>query len=217
MQVSASIGMTFYPQDNVDADQVMRQADQAMYLAKQAGKNRYQIFDIALDAAIRSRREDLQHIADALDQSEFVLHYQPNVNMKTGQVTGAEALIRWRHPQRGLLAPGAFLPQVQNHPLCIDIGEWVIKTALAQMSAWQAQGLVIHVSVNIDARHLQHDGFAQQLAVLFSFQSDVLPQNLRLEVLESSIMEDIGKVSSAMQSCLALGVDFSLDDFGTGS
>jgi EAL domain-containing protein (putative c-di-GMP-specific phosphodiesterase class I) len=96
------------------------------------------------------------------------------------------------------------------------MGEWVIKTALAQISDWKAQGLGLHVSVNIDAQHLQHDGFALQLARLLSAQSDVLPQNLRLEVLESSALGDIDRVSAAMQSCLALGLDFSLDDFGTG-
>jgi predicted signal transduction protein with EAL and GGDEF domain len=95
----------------------MRHADQAMYLAKQRGKNRYQLFDVANDAAIHSHHDDLKHFRHALDNNELVLHYQPKVNMRTGQVTGAEALIRWQHPKRGLLPPGVFLPIVENHPL----------------------------------------------------------------------------------------------------
>jgi diguanylate cyclase (GGDEF)-like protein/PAS domain S-box-containing protein len=216
LQVSASIGVTFYPQDCVDADQLLRHADQAMYQAKQAGKNRYHLFDIAQDAAIQTRHESLERIRDAMDNKEFVLYYQPKVNMTSGQVTGAEALIRWLHPQHGLLAPSAFLPIIENHSISVELGEWVIATALAQMTEWRAAGLNIPVSVNISAHQLQSSHFATRLHALLLAHPDVPPGCLELEVLETSALEDISQVCEVMRACQALGVRFALDDFGTG-
>jgi diguanylate cyclase (GGDEF)-like protein/PAS domain S-box-containing protein len=136
LQVTASLGITFYPQtDEVDADQLLRQADQAMYQAKLAGKNRYQVFDTEQDRSIRGHHESLEHIRRALGANQFVLYYQPKVNMRTGAVIGAEALIRWQHPDKGLLPPAVFLPVIEEHPLAIDIGEWVIDTALSQIGS----------------------------------------------------------------------------------
>jgi len=216
LQVSASIGVTLYPQDNADADLLMRHADQAMYVAKQSGKNRYRLFDVAHDAAIKVQIESLARIRSALDQQEFVLLYQPKANLLTGKVTGAEALIRWQHPERGLLSPANFLPVFEDHPLSVDLGEWVIATALAQMQTWQAQGLYLPVSVNIGARQLQQDGFAERLALLLAAQPEVAPGQLQLEVLETSSLEDLAQAGVAMAACQKLGVSFALDDFGTG-
>ncbi len=216
LQVSASIGVTFYPQDGSDADLLIRHADQAMYAAKLAGKNRYHIFDVDQDVAIKTQRESLDHIRTALEQREFVLYYQPKVNMKTGALIGAEALIRWQHPERGLLPPVIFLPVIENHQLSIEIGDWVINTALAQISQWQALGLNIPVSVNIGALQLQQDNFVTRLAEHLAAHQDVDPGNLELEILETSALEDITKVSELMHACRALGVRFALDDFGTG-
>ncbi|WP_210545339.1 bifunctional diguanylate cyclase/phosphodiesterase [Rhodoferax sp. PAMC 29310] len=216
VRVSASMGVTFYPQDPADADQLMRHADQAMYAAKQAGKNRYQLFDIAQDVAIQSRREGLQNIRTALDRREFVLHYQPKVNMQSGVVTSVEALIRWQHPEKGLLPPAAFLPLMAGHPISMEVGEWVIETALSQASAWLAQGLDVKVSVNLDAAQLQQSGFAERLSDILTKHPDVPQQRLGLEVLESSALEDYDRVCDAMHACHALGVSFALDDFGTG-
>ena len=216
LQVSASIGVTFYPQDGVDADLLMRHADQAMYIAKQAGKNRYHVFDVAHDAAAKTRREDLAHIRVALNRQEFVLYYQPKVNMKTGEVIGAEALIRWQHPERGLLPPGLFLPTIEDDPISVEVGEWVIATALAQMATWQAQGLHLPVSVNIGARQLQQSNFTSRLGELLALQPGIAPGNLELEILETSALEDIALVQEVMAACQALGVRFALDDFGTG-
>ena len=216
LQLSTSIGLTFYPQDNVDADLLIRHADQAMYAAKQAGKNRYHLFDIAQDAAIQTRHESVEQIRHALDHNEFVLYYQPKVNMTSGQVTGAEALIRWQHPTQGLLPPAAFLPVIENHLVSVKLGEWVIDTALTQMSAWQRAGLIIRVSVNIGARQLQEGNFVTRLASILLAHTDVAPGNLELEVLETSAMEDIARVSEIMAACQTLGVRFSIDDFGTG-
>ncbi|MBP6851740.1 MAG: diguanylate cyclase, partial [Rhodoferax sp.] len=124
LRVSASIGVTIYPQDGVDADLLMRHADQAMYLAKQAGRNRWHLFDLAHDSAAKSHRESLEQIRDAFDLQQFVLYYQPKVNMRTGALIGAEALIRWQHPQRGVLPPAAFLQTMENHPISLEVGDW---------------------------------------------------------------------------------------------
>jgi diguanylate cyclase (GGDEF)-like protein/PAS domain S-box-containing protein len=218
INVSASIGITLYPEDNVDADQLMRHADQAMYVAKQSGKNRYHIFDTAQDDAVKLQREHLAAIRDALDKQEFVLHFQPNVNMRTGNVVGMEALIRWQHPERGLLNPIDFLPAVENNPMCIEIGEWVIDAALTQISHWQKLGLNLSVStsVNISAVQLQQADFVDRLAAILAAHPDVAPRYLELEVLETSALHDVDHVSEIMASCIALGVNFALDDFGTG-
>lgn len=216
LEVSASIGVTFYPQDGVDAEQLLRHADQAMYLAKQAGKNCYHLFDIAQDVAVKHKRENLEHIRTALRNEEFVLFYQPKVNMRTGAVIGAEALIRWQHPERGLLSPASFLPVIENHLLSVELGEWVIATALSQMADWQAQGLDIPISVNVGALQLQQSNFANRLEELLFLEPDANPKNLELEILETSALEDINQVSAAILACQALGVSFALDDFGTG-
>jgi diguanylate cyclase (GGDEF)-like protein/PAS domain S-box-containing protein len=216
LQVSASIGVTLYPQDEADADLLLRHADQAMYLAKQAGKNRYHLFDVDEDAAMRSRGETLEHIRQALVRHEFVLYYQPKVNMKTGAVVGAEALIRWQHPERGLLLPAAFLAFIEDHPISVELGQWVLNTALSQMSAWHQEGLDIPVSVNISARQLQQTDFALRMADLLAAHPDVKPDCLELEILETSALEDMAQTSEVMHACRALGVHFALDDFGTG-
>lgn len=217
LQVSASLGVTFYPQnDDVDADQLLRQADQAMYQAKLAGKNRYHLFDPALDNSVRYYHESVDRIRQALANDEFVLYYQPKVNMRTGEIVGVEALIRWQHPEKNLMLPNAFLPVIEEHPLAVEIGEWVLDTALRQISDWQAVGLTIPVSVNISARHLQEERFVERLRELLAAHPAVNPGNLELELLESSAFENIRQVSDIMEACRDIGVLFTLDDFGTG-
>ncbi|WP_366520726.1 EAL domain-containing protein [Zoogloea sp.] len=217
LTVSASLGVTFYPQDgNVDADQLIRQADQAMYQAKLAGKNRYHAFDMGQDVSIRRHHEGLERLRLALDRDEFVLHFQPKVNMCSGAVIGAEALIRWHHPEKGMLAPAAFLPLLEGHALAVELGEWVIDTALSELETWQGQGLEIGVSVNVGASQLQQADFVERLQHLLSRHPGVKPGSLSLEVLETSALGEIGLVSSTMRACRSLGVGFELDDFGTG-
>lgn len=218
IKVSASIGATVYPHDNVDADQLMRHADQAMYVAKGLGKNRYHLFDTAQDEAVRIHRESLEAIRSALDNDQFVLYYQPKVNMKIGSVIGLEALIRWQHPTRGLLNPIDFLPIIENNPISIEIGEWVIDTVLNQISLWQKNefNIPLTTSVNIAAVQLQQTDFSDKLAKMLAAHPDVAPHLLELEVLETSALENIKHVSKTMNACSKLGVKFSLDDFGTG-
>lgn len=216
LQVSASIGVTIYPEDASDAEQLLRHADQAMYQAKQAGRNRYHVFDVHHDVEQQNRHENIARIQRALVQHEFVLHYQPKINMRTGDVIGLEALIRWQHPERGLLLPAEFLPITENHPLSVEIGEWVLETALAQMSAWHASGQDMAVSVNIAAHQLQQANSVSRLAAMLAAHPELEHRLLELEVLETSALQNMAQVSDIMQACHALGVSFALDDFGTG-
>lgn len=216
MQVSASIGVTLYPQDGVEADQLMRHADQAMYLAKQAGKNRYHLFDTEHNNAIKIQRAELDDIRSALEQSEFLLHYQPKVNMNTSEVIGVEALIRWQHPDRGLIPPLDFLTVIEGHAVSLEVGEWVIRNALKQISQWRRMGVSLVISINISAFQLQQDNFTSRLAILLAAYPDVSPNYLELEILETSELSDITQVFDTMNTCHELGVRFALDDFGTG-
>ncbi len=217
LQVSASLGVTFYPQaEEVDADLLLRQADQAMYQAKLAGKNRYHVFDAEQDRSLRGHYESLTRIRRALSEREFVLYYQPKVNMRTGRVIGAEALIRWQHPERGLLPPALFLPVIEDHPLAIQVGEWVIDAALSQMASWRGVGVDLPVSVNVSAHQLQQADFVERLREILAAHPELRPGDLELEVLETSALEDLSRVSTVIEECRAIGVSFALDDFGTG-
>ncbi len=217
LQVSASVGITFFPQADVaEPDQLLRQADQAMYQAKQSGKNRYHLFDAVQDRHLRGHHDSVNRIGLALAQHELVLHYQPKVNMRSGLVFGAEALIRWQHPQRGLLAPAEFLPVIEEHPLAIEIGEWVLNTALTQMAQWQAAGLTLQVSVNVGALQLQQPDFVARLRAILASHPQVSPSHLQIEVLETSALKDMCYVAQVIEDCHQLGVAFALDDFGTG-
>lgn len=215
--VSASLGVTFFPQsEEVDADQLLRQADQAMYQAKLSGKNRYHFFDAELDRNLRGQHQSVEHIRQALNEDQLELYYQPKVNMRLGEVVGMEALIRWQHPEQGLLAPGAFLPLIEDHPLIVEIGEWTLRQAMIQMQQWQQDGLDLSVSVNMSARHLQQNNFVDNLKSLLSAYPQVTAEKLQLEVLETSALDDKNLVSQLIEECQQLGVSFALDDFGTG-
>lgn len=217
LEVSASLGVTFYPQGlDVDADLLLRQADQAMYQAKLAGKNRYALFDAAHDRDLRGNFETREAVRLALQLGQFVLYYQPKVNLRSGEVIGCEALIRWQHPERGLLPPSAFLPVVEGSDLAVEIDEWVIDTALAQLAAWSADGLELGVSVNVGARQLLQPGFEQRLAVRLRAHPGVRPEQLEVEVLESSALADLARAGQVIKVCRELGVGFAIDDFGTG-
>lgn len=217
VQVSASVGVTYYPQaEEVDGDLLMRQADMAMYQAKVAGRNCYRIFDIEHDRSLRGHHEDMKNIEQALVRDEFQLYYQPKVNMRSGELIGVEALIRWQHPERGLLSPAMFLSVTENNALSVTLGEWVINAALAQMKTWQSAGLHIPVSVNVSGYHLLQDNFVSRLTQLLSECPEVSPDMLELEVLESNALGDLSKVAHVINDCKKAGVTFALDDFGTG-
>jgi EAL domain-containing protein (putative c-di-GMP-specific phosphodiesterase class I) len=194
----------------------MRHADQAMYVAKQAGKNRYHFFDTAQDNAIKTQGQSIDDISSALHKREFVLHYQPKVNMRTGEVIGVEALIRWQHPVRGLIPPLEFLLAIEGHAVSLELGEWVIDEALRQINQWRNIGVDLPISVNISAYQLQQEHFTTRLAGLLAAHPELPPHCLELEILETSALHDISQVSATMNACQELGVRFALDDFGTG-
>jgi len=216
VRLSASIGVSLYPSDDEDPDTLLRHADQAMYAAKQDGRNRFHFYDLEGDRRARGRRESQERIRQGLEGGEFELHYQPRVNMRTGAVVGAEALVRWRHPERGLLLPLDFLPEIENTELDPLLGQWVLEQAIGQLAAWRQGGLQLVVSVNISAHHIQQGDFLDRLAALLARHPDALAKALELEILETAALEDLGRVSEVIRTCKRLGSDFALDDFGTG-
>lgn len=220
LAVSASLGIAFYPQmdeeQDVDAGQLLRQADQAMYQVKSKGKNGYLIFDTEQDRSLRGRHEEVSRLRQALEAREFVLHYQPKVNLRTGAVVGAEALIRWQHPDHGLRPPFEFLPLIEDHPLAVELGEWVIEAALRDQAAWRDAGLGIQVSVNVGALQLQRPDFVSRLGSILAHHPLLRPGALELEVLETSALGELAQVCQVIDDCRAIGVSMALDDFGTG-
>ena len=216
VQVTASMGATVYPIDHSDADTLVRHADHAMYGAKQAGRNGYLFFDAEHRRRAEERVMAIGRVQEALDMQEFVLHYQPKVDMRTGRVHGLEALLRWEHPQQGLVAPMQFLPLIENTGLSSRVGDWVLSRALEHLSLWRRDGLDISVSVNISARHLQEPDFALRLSELLARHPEPIAAHLELEMLETAAHADIDATSVLIGRCQALGVRFALDDFGTG-
>ncbi|MDO9268899.1 MAG: EAL domain-containing protein [Methylobacter sp.] len=216
VSVSASIGISIFPEDNTDPDTLLRHADQAMYQAKQEGKNCFHIYNLELDRQLHSHREALNRIEQALENEEFELFFQPKVDMQQGIVFGAEALIRWRHPERGMVMPGDFLPLLENHDIITKLDAWVIDKALQHMEDWQRLGLQLHISVNITARSLQTDDFILQLYYAFERHPTIKPAHFELEILETQALLDLSLTSQVIKDCQTLGVRFALDDFGTG-
>jgi len=214
--VSGSIGITLYPADDADAETLLRHADQAMYLAKEAGKNGVHRFDLARDRGVQSVKRQRQRLQQALQGGELVLHYQPKVDLGTGRVTGAEALIRWQHPEQGLLLPAAFLGVIQNTELEVVVGEWVVDRVLTQIETWRRMGLDMGASANIGPFHLLRPDFAPRLAALLKLHPCVDASLLEIEILESAALSDAVQAAGTLAQCTALGVKVALDDFGTG-
>jgi diguanylate cyclase (GGDEF)-like protein/PAS domain S-box-containing protein len=214
--VTASIGVSIYPLDDEVSDTLLRHADQAMYIAKQSGKNRFYIYDVDLDKRARGQNDFLKSIRIALEQNQFELYYQPKVNLRSKELVGAEALIRWRHPIRGLLSPDQFLCYVENTDLDIAISEWVTDTALAQIQIWRNSGLDIEVSINISGYHLESKDFVNKLKLQLKKYPDLPFGKLQIEVLETVALNDVTVVQEIIEACREIGVGFALDDFGTG-
>ncbi len=214
--LSASIGVTLFPHDNADGDTLLRHADQAMYRAKENGRNRFHLFDPEFDRQAREQRDFLQRVSHGIRHDEFLLYFQPKVNLITGQVIGVEALIPWRHPDEGLLTPAAFLPFLAGTELDGQLGEWVIDAVLEQMEAWKRLGLELAVSANVSAEHLLSPDFIHRLELAPQRHPAIGPRRLELEILETVAISDLEKASAALQAGLDLGVGFALDDFGTG-
>lgn len=216
IHTTASIGVALYAFDDEDADTLLRHADQAMYQAKQSGRNHFHLFNVTQDKKTKATHETVARVRQALQEGELCLYYQPKVNLCSGAVLGFEALLRWQHPQLGLVPPLTFLPQIEQTELIVEIGEWAIDQALTQIHQWKMLGHAWAVSVNIATRHVQKADFVQRLQTLLARHPQVAPQLLDLEILETVAIENIHWVSQCIEACQALGVTFSLDDFGTG-
>jgi EAL domain-containing protein (putative c-di-GMP-specific phosphodiesterase class I) len=214
--ITASIGATVFPLDSADAETLLRHADHAMYGAKQAGRNGSLFFDTELNRRTEERFEALSRVQTALDAQEFCLYYQPKVDLRNGTVMGVEALLRWKHPQHGVIAPAHFLPLIEHTGLSASVGDWVLQQGIEQLAQWQRQGLDLTLSINVSARHLQEPLFAQRLAGLLSRYNSPVAQRLVIEVLETAALADVDYTVQLMQECRKLGVRFALDDFGTG-
>ena len=217
ISVDFTAGVVIFPHDGAgDADTVLRQADHTLFRAKQEQKGDWLFLDANEQRLSAERQQLLADIRAGLVDNQFRLEYQPKVSMRSGDLVGVEALIRWDHPTRGLLSPIHFLPMLEHHPLIIDIGEWVIEQAFRQMAAWDIEGLTLDVGVNLAALHLQQPGFTENLAGILARYPHVAPQRLDLEILETAALGELDKASRIIRDCGSLGVTFSLDDFGTG-
>ncbi len=216
VKMSASVGIAVYTGNDVSADYLLRHADQALYQAKITGRNRYHFFDADLDEQVRTHHNRRTEVRAALRAGELRLYYQPKLDMRSGRIVGMEALLRWQHPQRGIVPPLEFLPIVEHSDVIVDIGEWVIREALLQLQSWRCKHPDWIISINIAARHFQRPDFVERLTAILSEFPQVPPQMLELEILESSALSDIEHVREIMQACQALGISFALDDFGTG-
>jgi diguanylate cyclase (GGDEF)-like protein/PAS domain S-box-containing protein len=216
VKVTASIGIALFHQDDIDPDTLLRHADQAMYQAKNGGKNRYCMFDPSMTKEMDERSKICNSFAEAVDAGQVLLHYQPKVNMMDGTLNGVEALMRWNHPEKGLLAPGAFLASIENSPVEIRIGFWVIDEAMRQIAEWRKRGRSIQISVNIPGRLLLHENFAQRVRALLAKHPGADGKMLQMEILESVALENIEAASEVIRECKVLGITFALDDFGTG-
>ncbi len=216
ISLTASVGISIFPLDNANPDTLMRHADQAMYQAKQTGRSRLHQFDAQNDLNIQTQHSQITRIACALQSGEMRLFYQPKVNMRSGHILGYEALMRWAHPERGIVSPGDFLPLIEHTDVIIEAGHWALHKAMAQLDEWVQQGHGWMVSVNIAARHFHHPDFVECIRQLLLQYPRVPSHLLELEILESAALQDVAHMREVMQACQALGVQFALDDFGTG-
>ncbi len=213
---SPSIGIAMYPADGASVEEVMKHADVAMYHAKSRGRNNYQFFEPAMNKASMERLALENDMRIALDREEFVLHYQPKINIASGRVSGVEALVRWQHPKKGLVPPGMFIPIAEETGLMLPLGEWVIRTACRQLRLWQRQGMTdIQMSINLSPRQFRQKDLAQIVSAIVVIEN-VAPEMLEFEVTESMAMDNPQETIETMRMLCSLGVKLAIDDFGTG-
>jgi diguanylate cyclase (GGDEF)-like protein len=214
--VTLSIGISIFPADGSDSRALLKAADVAMYRAKDNGRNNYQYYLPSMNVHTLERLELESDLGNALDRGEFLLHYQPKVDMATGLITGVEALLRWQHPRRGLIPPLEFIPLAEETGLIVAIGEWVLATACARNRAWRMQGMTdLSVAVNLSARQLADPMFLPRLTQIIH-SSGLDPSGLELEITESVVMAHGGNAVAVLEKLKSIGVQIAIDDFGTG-
>jgi diguanylate cyclase (GGDEF)-like protein len=216
IRVTASAGVTTYPHDEVPVLELIHHADQAVYRAKSQGGNRWVYYDHDDDERRRAAQRLRGELERALKQKEFVLYWQPIINLHTGQCVAAEALIRWQHPERGLLLPASFMDIAENSPAMQRIGAWVTQEACQQGNQWAEQGFLLDIQINLSARQIENHRLCEELRSNLNTCPALLPERVCLELVERIALRDIGKTSRLIHDCQSLGVRFALDDFGTG-
>jgi EAL domain-containing protein (putative c-di-GMP-specific phosphodiesterase class I) len=216
VDVSASIGIAIYPTDSEDADTLMKYADIAMYHAKDMGRNNFQFYTDSMNTAAVERFNMENQIRKALNNNEFLLYYQPQVNVQKGVIIGVEALIRWKHPERGIIYPVSFLPLAEETTLILPIGEWVLHAACSQMCRWVERGFPFeHISINISNIQFRQNNFLELISQVLD-KTGLDPHHLELELTESCLMEQVEQNISVLKELRAMGVYITIDDFGTG-
>jgi diguanylate cyclase (GGDEF)-like protein len=214
--VSASIGISVYPDDGLDAETLIKTADTAMYQAKEHGRNNYKFFEQEMNIRAVERQSIEESLRGALERQEFMLHYQPKINLETGAITGAEALLRWLHPERGLIPSLRFVPVAEDSGLILPIGRWVLREACQQARAWQDAGLPpLPVAVNISAVEFRDQNFLESVRSILK-ETCLEPRCLELELTESVLMQHAEATASVLQALKFMGVQLAVDDFGTG-
>ncbi|MFP4119993.1 MAG: EAL domain-containing protein [Coleofasciculus sp.] len=214
--VTASIGMALYPRDGRDIEQLLNQANKAMFQAKQQGGNCHQFYSIALSKGTSDRVALKTSLRYALERDELQVYYQPQLDLETGKIIGAEALLRWEHPERGLVSPIKFIPLAEETGLILPIGEWVLKTACQQTRHWQKVGYPnLRIAVNLSGRQFQQLDLRHRLVKIFT-ETGLRPEYLELELTESMLVENTDVAIRRLQALKALGVEIAIDDFGTG-
>ena len=215
LHVTTSIGISIYPDDGQDAETLMKSADTAMYCAKDAGRNNYQFFTPEMNARAVERQWIEAGLRRALDRQQFELHYQPKMNLETGAMSGAEALIRWRHPERGLIFPTQFVPIAEDSGIIVPIGRWVMREACREARSWIDAGRPMAVAVNVSAIELRDPDFLDHVCSALQ-ESRLEPRYLELELTESVLMQHTESTASVLQALRNMGVQIAIDDFGTG-
>ena len=216
LHVTTSIGISVFPDDAASVDELTRNADLAMYQAKEEGRGRYSYFTEALNARVRQQREIERQMRLAVEREEFILHYQPKVDGASGRIVGAEALIRWRNPELGMVSPADFIPLAEEIGMIVAIGGWVLREVVRQILDWRSQGLaIVPVAVNVSGVQLHHADFLAQIGALVD-QSDEVIKWLELEITESTLMRDVEFAISLLENLRTQGFMLSIDDFGTG-
>jgi diguanylate cyclase (GGDEF)-like protein/PAS domain S-box-containing protein len=216
LYVSASIGISLYPQDGTNMDHLIKNADVAMYHVKNLGKNGYKFFSSNMNAPHISKLSLDTGIHNALKNNEFSLVYQPLINISSGEIVGVEALLRWVHPKHGNISPSEFIPFAEETGLIVDIGNWVLKTAINELKQWKDSGMPdIRMSINISARHLAEKNIVKNISDTLRYYG-ISGSSLELEITENAIMDDMDSIISKLKKISSLGVTIAIDDFGTG-